>query len=87
MGRDAAAAFLQKVDRMNPEALPAIAVLSMATDGGARAIGLGDNPNLAVCYAAGRKDSRALFEGSLVFLRVFAAEFAPVVAGGGGRSD
>lgn len=37
------AAFLQKVDRMNPEALPAIAVLSMATDGGARAIGLGDS--------------------------------------------
>ena len=29
-------------------------------------------------YAVGRKDSRALFEGSLVFLRVFAAEFAPV---------
>lgn len=34
------AAFLQKVDRMNPEVLPAIAVLSMATDGGATAIGL-----------------------------------------------
>jgi hypothetical protein len=44
------------------------------------AIGLGDNPNLAVSYAVGRKDSRALFEGSLVFLRVFAAEFAPVAA-------
>ena len=42
------------------------------------AIGLGDNPNLAVSYAVGRKDSRALFEGSLVFLRVFAVEFAPV---------
>ena len=36
------AAFLQKVDRMDPEALPATTVLSMATDGGARAIGLGD---------------------------------------------
>jgi 5-methylthioadenosine/S-adenosylhomocysteine deaminase len=36
------AAFLQKVDRMDPEALPAIDVLSMATDGGATAIGLGD---------------------------------------------
>ena len=36
------AAFLAKVDSMDPEALPAIEVLSMATDGGARAIGLGD---------------------------------------------
>ncbi len=36
------AAFLQKVDRMDPEALPAMTVLSMATDGGARAIGLGE---------------------------------------------
>jgi 5-methylthioadenosine/S-adenosylhomocysteine deaminase len=37
------AAFLQKVDRMDPEALPATAVLSMATSGGATAIGLGDS--------------------------------------------
>lgn len=37
------ASFLQKVDRMDPEVLPAIEVLSMATDGGARAIGLGDS--------------------------------------------
>ncbi len=36
------AAFLQKVDRMDPEALPATTVLSMATSGGATAIGLGD---------------------------------------------
>jgi 5-methylthioadenosine/S-adenosylhomocysteine deaminase len=36
------ASFLQKVDRMDPEVLPAIDVLSMATDGGARAIGLGE---------------------------------------------
>ncbi|HEX5789460.1 MAG TPA: amidohydrolase family protein [Woeseiaceae bacterium] len=36
------AAFLQKVDRMDPRVLPALTVLSMATDGGARAIGLGD---------------------------------------------
>jgi len=36
------AAFLQKVDRMDPEALPAIDVLSMATDRGATAIGLRD---------------------------------------------
>ena len=36
------AAFLQKVDRMDPEALPAGAVLRMATSGGAEAIGLGD---------------------------------------------
>lgn len=36
------AAFLQKVDRMDPQALPALAVLSMATIGGATAIGLGD---------------------------------------------
>jgi 5-methylthioadenosine/S-adenosylhomocysteine deaminase len=36
------AALLQKVDRMDPEALPATAVLSMATSGGATAIGLGD---------------------------------------------
>ena len=36
------AAFLQKVDRMNTEVLPAETVLSMATDGGATAIGLGD---------------------------------------------
>jgi 5-methylthioadenosine/S-adenosylhomocysteine deaminase len=36
------AAFLQKVTRMDPEALPASAVLKMATIGGATAIGLGD---------------------------------------------
>ena len=36
------AAFLQKVDRMDPRVLPALTVLSMATDGGARAIGLGE---------------------------------------------
>ncbi len=36
------AAFLAKVDSMDPEILPAIAVLSMATDGGARAVGLDD---------------------------------------------
>lgn len=36
------AALLQKVDQMNPEALPATAVLRMATSGGAEAIGLGD---------------------------------------------
>ncbi|MEM8816153.1 MAG: amidohydrolase [Pseudomonadota bacterium] len=36
------AAFLQKVDRMDPEALPAAAVLRMATSGGAEAIGLGE---------------------------------------------
>ncbi len=36
------AAFLQKVDRMDPEVLAAMTVLSMATDGGARAIGLGE---------------------------------------------
>jgi 5-methylthioadenosine/S-adenosylhomocysteine deaminase len=37
------AAFLQKVDRMDPEALPATTVLSMATSGGATAVGLGDS--------------------------------------------
>ncbi|MDZ7644692.1 MAG: amidohydrolase [Woeseiaceae bacterium] len=36
------AAFLQKVDRMNPEVLPAETVLAMATRGGAAAIGLAD---------------------------------------------
>ena len=36
------AAFLQKVDRMDPQALPATTVLRMATSGGATAIGLGD---------------------------------------------
>jgi 5-methylthioadenosine/S-adenosylhomocysteine deaminase len=36
------ASFLQKVDRMDPEVLPARTVLSMATAGGATAIGLGD---------------------------------------------
>ena len=35
------AAFLQKVSTMDPEALPASAVLQMATSGGAEAIGLG----------------------------------------------
>ena len=35
------AAFLQKVSSMDPEALPASAVLKMATSGGAEAIGLG----------------------------------------------
>jgi 5-methylthioadenosine/S-adenosylhomocysteine deaminase len=37
------AAFLQKVDRMDPEVLPATTVLSMATSGGATAVGLGDS--------------------------------------------
>jgi 5-methylthioadenosine/S-adenosylhomocysteine deaminase len=36
------AAFLQKVDRMDPTVLPAATVLSMATRGGALAIGLDD---------------------------------------------
>jgi 5-methylthioadenosine/S-adenosylhomocysteine deaminase len=36
------ASFLQKVEQMNPEVLPASTVLSMATSGGATAIGLGD---------------------------------------------
>lgn len=36
------ATFLQKVDRMDPEVMPASAVLTMATQGGANAIGLGD---------------------------------------------
>ena len=36
------AAFLQKVEQMNPEVLPANAVLRMATQGGATAIGMGD---------------------------------------------
>ncbi len=36
------AAFLQKVEQMDPEVLPAITVLRMATSGGATAIGLGD---------------------------------------------
>lgn len=36
------AAFLQKVEQMNPEVLPAATVLGMATRGGAEAIGLGD---------------------------------------------
>jgi len=36
------AAFLQKVDRMDPEVLPATTVLAMATTGSATAIGLGD---------------------------------------------
>jgi 5-methylthioadenosine/S-adenosylhomocysteine deaminase len=36
------AAFLQKVEQMNPEVLPANAVLTMATSGGATAIGMGD---------------------------------------------
>ncbi len=35
-------AFLQKVATMEPTALPALTVLEMATAGGARAIGLGD---------------------------------------------
>ena len=36
------AALLQKVDRMDPEVLPATTVLGMATSGGATAIGLGE---------------------------------------------
>jgi 5-methylthioadenosine/S-adenosylhomocysteine deaminase len=37
------AAFLQKVNRMDPQVMPANTVLSMATRGGAEAIGLGQN--------------------------------------------
>jgi 5-methylthioadenosine/S-adenosylhomocysteine deaminase len=37
------AAFLQKVDRMDPQVLSANTVLTMATRGGAEAIGLGDS--------------------------------------------
>jgi 5-methylthioadenosine/S-adenosylhomocysteine deaminase len=37
------ASFLQKVEQMNPEVLPAETVLRMATSGGATAIGLGDD--------------------------------------------
>jgi 5-methylthioadenosine/S-adenosylhomocysteine deaminase len=36
------AALLQKVDRMDPEVLPASTVLTMATRGGAEAIGIGE---------------------------------------------
>ena len=36
------AAFLQKVDKMDPTVLPATTVLKMATRGGAVAVGLGD---------------------------------------------
>jgi 5-methylthioadenosine/S-adenosylhomocysteine deaminase len=36
------AAFLQKVEQMNPEVMPAKTVLTMATSGGAAAIGMGD---------------------------------------------
>jgi 5-methylthioadenosine/S-adenosylhomocysteine deaminase len=36
------ASFLQKVEQMNPEVLPASTVLRMATSGGAAAIGMGD---------------------------------------------
>ena len=36
------AALLQKVEQMNPEVMPAITVLRMATSGGATAIGMGD---------------------------------------------
>ncbi len=37
------AALLQKVDRMDPQVLPASTVLKMATSGGALAVGLGDS--------------------------------------------
>ena len=37
------AALLQKVNHMDPEVMPANAVLTMATRGGAEAIGLGDS--------------------------------------------
>jgi 5-methylthioadenosine/S-adenosylhomocysteine deaminase len=37
------AAFLQKVHQMNPEVMPANSVLTMATRGGAEAIGLGES--------------------------------------------
>jgi 5-methylthioadenosine/S-adenosylhomocysteine deaminase len=36
------AAFLQKIEEMDPQALPATSVLRMATAGGATAIGLGE---------------------------------------------
>jgi 5-methylthioadenosine/S-adenosylhomocysteine deaminase len=37
------AAFLQKIEEMDPQALPATSVLRMATAGGATAIGLGES--------------------------------------------
>ena len=37
------ASLLQKVDRMDPQVMPATTVLTMATRGGANAIGLGDS--------------------------------------------
>ncbi len=47
------AAFLQKVETMNPEVLPAAAVLRMATRGGAEALGLEDQiGSLKVGYRA-----------------------------------
>lgn len=47
------AAFLQKVQLMDPQALPALTVLDMATRGGARAIGLGESiGRLEVGYKA-----------------------------------
>ena len=47
------AAFLQKVEQMNPEVLSATTVLTMATSGGAEAVGLGDKVGtLAVGMAA-----------------------------------
>lgn len=48
------AAFLQKVDSMDPEQLPAMTVLTMATRGGAEAIGLGDS--IGVLEAGKRAD-------------------------------
>ena len=48
------AAFLQKVDRMDPETLPAMTVLAMATRNGAEAIGLGDS--IGVLEAGRRAD-------------------------------
>ena len=48
------AAFLQKVEQMNPEVLSAKTVLRMATSGGAEAIGLGDT--IGILEAGKRAD-------------------------------
>ena len=71
------AAFLQKVSTMDPEALPAATVLTMATRGGAEALGLGDE--LGSLEAGYRADLIQVSLDDMHFLPAYADIIAKLV--------